>query len=327
MHRRIWAAIALSVTVTILNACSPGARFLLYIDPYQLELLKAQGIDRRALAQPFAKDLRGRVVIPPLLSEAEEALAHFEVVAERARPDWVYLSAAHPFDPNAVSANYPDIRFFLEIPPGEARSNQISVTYDREQASFDAGEAIAALLQDPGFLQSIGAEEAGTQPPRVGILVAVTDQNIEAQIAAFREGFSRRGDAQSIVRKDIGNITDRVKARRLLEMMKEEAVAIVLLKTYVLSGFCLEYLAKEGGLAVVEEPISPRAYGDTVLLVLEDDFLAALGRMAGYAAANIERETSGREAQPVEGPVLLRWNESYRSLVTSVLEGEGVNRP
>ena len=324
MHRRIWAAIALSVTVSILNACSPAGRFLLYIDPYQLEVLKGQGIDRRALAQPFARDIRVRVVVPPLLSEAEEALAHFQAVAERARPAWVYLSPAHPFAPDAATGSYPDIRFFLEIPPSEARSNQVSVTYDREQASFEAGEAIAALLQEAAFLQSVGAEEAGTRPPRVGILVAVSDKKIESQIAAFREGFASRANDQSIVRRDIGNITDRVRARRLLEMMKEEGVEIVLLKTYVLTGFCLEYLAKEGGLAVVEEPISPRAYGDTVLLVLADDFPGALERMVAYATAHIGQESAGRELQPVKVPVQLRWNESYRSLVTSVLEG--VNR-
>jgi hypothetical protein len=124
-------------------------------------------------------------------------------------------------------------------------------------------------------------------------------------------------DPQRISIKEVGNLTDRVKARRLLDGMRDEAVAIVLLKTYVLSGFCLEYLAKEGGVAVVQGPISDQAYGDTVLLVFVDDFIGAMRQMA----ETMDREAPAGTLERVNAPVRLQWNEAYRPAVNRVVEG------
>jgi hypothetical protein len=200
---------------------------------------------------------------------------------------------------------------------GASSANQIALVYDREQANFEAGRAIAALLGDAAFLQRIGIAQPDFDKARLGILVAVNDELLEREVDAFVEGFSTLEDPQRIETKQIGNLTDRVKARRLLDGMKEEAVAIVLLKTYVLSGFCLEYLAKESGVAVVEGPIPDQAYGDTVLLMLVDDFIAALKGMA----ESIEQESQTGTVDKVTAPVQLQWNETYRSMVSRVLEG------
>ena len=110
-----------------------------------------------------------------------------------------------------------------------------------------------------------------------------------------------------------------MKARRLLDTMLEQEVAIIVLKTYVLSGFCLDYMSKEGGLAVVDEPIADRTYGDTVLLMLEDDFLGALEGMFDYINQDLHSQ-----AEPVVSvPVHLRWSEAYRSLAARYGEGVG----
>jgi hypothetical protein len=319
-----WITFTVLIFVFALGACSPEGRFLLYIDPYEFEVLGGQGLDRAAIRQTLPKDLRVRIEVSALLTEEAEGLQRFAGVIERTKPGWVYLSPAHPFKPGAIISRYPDVRFFREgyageDIAGESPANQIALVYDREQANYEAGRAIAALLGDADFLKQIGVAESGLEKPRVGILVAVNSESVRRESAAFVEGFSSLADRQRIEIKEIGNLTDRVKTRRLLDGMKEGAVAIVLLKTYVLSGFCLEYLAKESGVAVVEGPVPNQAYGDTVLLMLVDDFIGALRQMA----QTIDQEAPAGTVGPVTAPVQLQWNETYRSTVNRVLEGVG----
>jgi hypothetical protein len=194
------------------------------------------------------------------------------------------------------------------------------VVYEREQANHEAGAIVAQLLRDPDFLDRLGGGDRTRRTPQVGILVAVSNDKVEREVARFEEGFSRFGDPTHIKRKDVGNITDRVKTRRLLDGMKEQEVAIVVLKTYVLSGFCLDYLSKEGGLAVVDESIADQAYGDTVLLMLEDDFLGALAAIVEY----IHRDLQTQAEPVVSAPVHLRWGEAYRPLAAKFVEGVDV---
>jgi hypothetical protein len=245
-------------------------------------------------------------------------LERFRDAIERTKPGWIYLSAAHPFNPADLIPDYPDIYFFREAYAREVSANQIVLLYDREQANYEAGRAIAALLGQPEFLERIGAAEPDLAKPRVGILVAVNTRTVEREIASFVEGFSEFADPERIEQKLIGNVTDRVKARRQLDRMKEEAVAVVFLKTYVLSGFCLEYLAKGTGVAVVEGPLLNQAHGNTVLLMLVDDFQVALQGMAEY----IDRGSQTRPPGEVIVPVRLQWNQSYESLLTGVVAGE-----
>jgi hypothetical protein len=314
---RPWLVFSALIVLTVLGACSPSGRFLLYFDPYQFEVLDGQGIDRAAIRQSLPKDLSVRIEVAPLQTEQGEGPSRFQEVIERTKPGWVYLGPAHPFDPDAIIPRYPDIRFFREDLTGASSANQIALVYDREKANYEAGRAMAALLGDAAFLQRIGVAEPEVEKPRVGILVAVNDELVQREIDAFVEGFSTLEDPQRIETKQIGNLTDRVKARRLLDGMKEEAVAIILLKTYVLSGFCLEYLAKESIVAVVEGPIPDQAYGNTVLLTLVDDFIAALKGMA----ESIDRESQTTTVDKVVVPLRLQWNETYRSMVTGILEG------
>ena len=60
-----------------------------------------------------------------------------------------------------------------------------------------------------------------------------------------------------------------------------------------------------------------QAYGDTVLLMLVDDFLAALRGMLEY----VTRDEESQGSKTITAPVQLRWNETYRSAVAEALEG------
>ena len=88
--------------ILILGACSPGDRFLLYLDPFTVEVLNGQGVDKAAMRQAVPSDLRATIEVAPLPAEAEQAVGRLREVIERTRPGSVYLSAAHPFDPAQV---------------------------------------------------------------------------------------------------------------------------------------------------------------------------------------------------------------------------------
>ncbi len=319
MYHRIRAVVIFSLTLSSLSSCTSGPRFLLYFDPYSADLLGGRGIEEHQIKQMFPQDINVKLEIADSESTEEQALQGFIAVAERFQPDYVYLTPAHPFTPTQIAAGFPDMQVFREDRSGAVPGNQILLVYDREQANHEAGAIVAQLLRDPDFLDRLGGGDRTPQTLQVGILVAVSNDKVEREIARFTEGFSRLGDPTRIQRKDIGNITDRVKARRLLDAMKEQDVAIIVLKTYVLSGFCLDYMSKEGGLAVVDEPIADRAYGDTVLLMLEDDFLGALAGMVEY----INQDLHSQGELVVSAPVHLRWGEAYRSWAAKYGEGVG----
>jgi hypothetical protein len=306
-----WAAPALSIALALLGACSSTGGFLLYFDPYEFEVLAGRGIDAEAIRQALPKSHPVRIEVSPAQLEAQEALRRFAEVIERSTPQWIYVSTAHPFDPQEIVSRYPGIRFFVAGSGGAGNSNWIDVVYDREPAHYEAGMAIAGLLGNAEFLERLGAAGTGTAEPRVGILTAVGSATIDGEIDAFVEGFSQLADPGRIEVREIGNLTDRVKARRFLDGMREREVAIVYLKTYVLSGFCLDYLSKGSGIAAVEGPISEQAYGNTVLLMLVDDFLWALNEVGKSA----EQDGPGVAPETVIAPVRLRWAQEYRSFV------------
>jgi hypothetical protein len=306
-----WAVPALSIALAFLGACSSTGGLLLYFDPYEFEVLAGRGIDAEAIRQALPKSHRVRIEVSPAQLEAQEAERRFAEVIERTTPRWIYVSAAHPFDPQEIASRYPGIRFFVVGSGGAGTSNRINVVYDREPAHYEAGMAIAGLLGNAEFLERIGASGAGAAEPRVGILTAVGSATIDGEIDAFVEGFAQLADPGRIEVREIGNLTDRVKARRFLDGMREREVAIVYLKTYVLSGFCLDYLSKGSGIAMVDGPISEQAYGNTVLLMLVDDFLGALA----VVGESVEQDAPGGTPEPVIAPVQLRWAQAYRSFV------------
>jgi len=316
-HHYIRAAVIFFPALFALSACTSGSRFLLYFDPYSADLLEDRGVEERQIKQMFPQHINAKLEIAESESTEDQALQAFIAVAERFQPDYIYLTAAHPFTSTRLAADFSDTLVFREGQLEAVSGNQILLVYDREQANRKAGAIVAQLLRDPDFLDRLGGGKRTGQAPRVGILVALSNDKVEKEIAGFVAGFSRFGDPTRILRKDVGNITDRVKARRLLDAMKEQEVAIVVLKTYVLSEFCLDYMSKEGGLAVVDEPIADRAYGDTVLLMFEDDFLGALKGMIEY----VDQGLQSRGEPVVPGPVRLRWGGAYRLLAARFVEG------
>jgi hypothetical protein len=105
-----------------------------------------------------------------------------------------------------------------------------------------------------------------------------------------------------LVERTIGSQSDTGQARRVLEGMRQDGVALFMLKTYSLSGFCLELLRGEGGTAILEQAAGSRAYPEQVVFWMEEDLVGALRGLAALP-----------EGQQATGPVHLRPGAALRS--------------
>jgi hypothetical protein len=274
---------------------------LVLLDPYSAELLRAEGLDAASLR----RELRGSWRLRVSILEAQEGAAA-EAEADRlcraADPDWVFLGPLLPLDAEALAARLPGAGFVREQESAPRAANLRRLKFRREEAFRDAGTAAARLLTRPA-LRGVLGEGAARGRPKAGVLQAVSTPQGARDAQAFREGFLREAGEELLVERTIGSLSDTGQARRALERMREEGVAIFLLKTYALSGFCLEFLRSEGGLAILEQAAGRRAFPAQVLLWLEEDLAGALRSLA-----------SAPEGEAVAGPVRLRPGEPLRSL-------------
>jgi hypothetical protein len=281
----------------LLFSCRLQPSLLLLLDPYSAQLLASEGWDAGALRRALRSDFRVRVHTVNAQGEAGAAAAAVAAEAERevraSGPSWVFLAPLLPVDPEALAARLPEARFLSELADAPSAPNLYSLRFRRVEAFHDAGTIAARLLTRPALRPILG--EGGVRgAPKAGFLQAVPTAQGTLEAEAFREGFLAEAGADLLVERTVGSQSDTGQARRVLEKMHEEGVALFMLKTYTLTGFCLEFLRAEGGVAFLEEGAGRGAFPGQVLLWLEEDLVGALRSL-----------TSTPEGQVVDGRVRL----------------------
>ncbi len=159
---------------------------------------------------------------------------------------------------------------------------------------------LKSLLHDTGYRMRPVITEPGENSE--ALLTDTIKENKPGQ------GFIKAPDAGIKVVQEIDKLEDRAKARRILEKMKEDGVVITLLKTYTLNTFCLDFMQKEGGLAVIEDWTGFRVYEDVVLMSVEEDFIDTLKNLLNTRS---ESGPAGRRAASVKGTVRLKWGKAF----------------
>ncbi|OHD74264.1 MAG: hypothetical protein A2V99_18020 [Spirochaetes bacterium RBG_16_67_19] len=289
--RKLW----MLILFPLLLSCRPLPSLLVLLDPYTAELLAAEGLDAAALRRELRAAFRVRVqVVDPLAEAAVEA----ERLARASGAGWVFLAPLLPLDAEALAASLPEVRFLREQPLSPRAPNLRRLRFQREEAWRAAGTIAARMLTQPSLLGGDQARGA----PKAGLLQAVPTLQGSLEADAFRQGFLSEAGPELLVERTIGSLTDTGQARRLLERMQEEGVAVFMLKTYALSGFCLEFLRAEGGMAILEDGAGRGAFPDQVALWLEEDLAGALRNLG-----------STPDGEPVLGPVRLRSGAVLRS--------------
>jgi hypothetical protein len=300
----VWPRVSVLILALLAVAaasCRQAPLLLFYLDPYTAALWADQGLDRRGLQGAFGEEARVALEIQQPGTAQQQG---FLALLQRDRPRMVYLSSLFGFDPAAAASANPGMLLVQEGEEAPQLPNELTLRYQRCEAFRQAGELAARLLSDPQFLERVGGSIPTGMEARAGILATVVNGQVGEQLEAFRSGFALRADPAALEYMEVGNASDRVRARQLLERMRERGVVLFLLKTYGLSGFCLELLQKQGGVAITEAAVADRAYGDVVLLTLQEDLPRAMSALKG-------RLEGGGVGEVVEAPLRLAWGEGF----------------
>ena len=285
--------------VLVPAGCVRAPDLLVILDPYLRDVLAAQGVTADQVREATQGIARSRVEV---LSAGEGSEEELRELVLRLSPRGVYASPL--LAPAAVSAapDTPDVLFFVDgpLPAGVAAAPNLRVVrYDAAAAYADAGRAVGILLLRPELAPSVRQVVREREGKPLGILSARADRTAQRELSGFLDGLAQTGPGIESEQRELDTLEDRPRVRRHLERMRQEGVDVFLLRTSILTGFCLEVLQKEGGVAVVEGGAGIDAYSDVLLVSFERDMPAAFRAMG---AAVVERPAdAGREVESDAG--------------------------
>ena len=289
----------------LLSACDRSPDLLVLLDPYLAETLNVEGLTRDRLQAATDGTGRSRVEVR---SPGDEIERELRGLLGRLSPRGVYSSPLLAPAALHVAADFSEIVFFVDgpLPPSSPplEANVRIVRYDYTSAYSDAGRALGALLLEqnpPGALGALLREHRGG----VAAVAAKPDKTARRQLQVFQESLLESRAVEAVEYRELNSTDDRAAARRILERLKDDGVGVFLLRTSTLTGFCLEVLQAQEGLAIVEDVAGIEAYADVLLVSLARDFPAALQQMAVVSTGGL----SSGEVEPgtVAAPVRLRW--------------------
>jgi hypothetical protein len=279
-----------------LLSCRQLPLLLVLLDPYSAELLAAQGLEAASLRRELAQGFRVRVqLLDPLAGGEAERLIR------AAGPEWVFLSPLLQVDAEALAAGLPDVRFLRELPAAPRAPNLRRLRFQRLEAFRDAGTIAARLLTRPALQPALGEvpEHPASALPKAGLLQAVPTAQGALEAEAFRTAFLAEAGPELLLERTIGSASDTGQARRAIESMREQGVALFLLKTYGLTGFCLELLRSGGGVAILEHGAGRGAFPEQVVLWLEEDLPGALRQLPADPPGEIPGRVLLRSGAPL----------------------------
>lgn len=297
---RTYKPVLLLALLLVAVSCRSKPSVLVLLDSYYETLLESRGLAPVMLQREMGEQLRARVLV---LDPAKEPMAAVEHLLAELRPEWVYLSPLLPLDVHVLASRFPGVRIVQEGAGPGPEPNLVRLDFQREEAFRRAGKAVARLLTQEALRPVLPSGQGAAPAPKAAVVLAQPLLVARARAEAFRAGFLSVADAALLLERDLDTLSDTAKARKVLESLREQGAGVFLLQTYGLTGFCLEYLRSQGGLAVLEEPAGGNGYEEQVLLSLQEDLAAAL-RELGTAAGQTH----------IEGPVRLEWGKPVRAL-------------
>ncbi|MBN1836483.1 MAG: hypothetical protein JW820_11580 [Spirochaetales bacterium] len=308
----ILTGIILTALAAVLGACARSPDLLLLLDPYAEALMREEGI----LSQAGMPGLGwvGRIaaragIRVEVLEPGEGSSEASRRLVARFSPRGVYVSPLLAQAGIALASEFPGTLVFLDGPlpsPGSPQASNLRILqYDLAGAYGEAAASLRDLLSLPELPPPLSAAYPGESPARgvsVGILSARPDKSAQRRLQRFRDTLGQGEQPVTVVHRELDSLEDRANARRSIERLREQGVGVFLLQVSTLTGFCLEVLQKEGGLAVVESAAGIEAYSDVLLLTLERDFPVALTEMRAQAAGRQGAAGQGAGGPAAEGP-------------------------
>jgi hypothetical protein len=186
-------------------------------------------------------------------------------------------------------------------------SNMYHVSFDRAPAFREAGSEIGRRLS--GGSAGVTPDAAGGGPAAGTVEKAAVIASAEAsedEMRAFREGFLESADEYLLLTRRLDDAGDAIKVRALLADVKERGARYYLFMLHGLLPTCMDFLHREGGLAVLEGWRRSGAYAQNVFMTVEEDYVRTIATVIGALGSDGERRVAGtvrlvRNAAAVEG--------------------------
>jgi len=244
----------------------------------------ASGADWRRLEQPLSARNVGMAVLSPFMKPIARELA-------RRNPE---LPILYLGEIGASSGS---------IPP-----NMLRVSFDKRPAYREAGRELGLLLGGSvNGMPEAGGRDAEQRTVEKAAVVVSADA-FQEEIRAFREGFLESADEYLLMTRRVEDASDEIKVRTLLADLKERGARYYLFMVPRLLPSCMDFLLREGGLAIVQDWQRSGAYSSNVFMTVEEDYAQTI-------AGAIEALSSGADGK-IAGVVRLVRN-------AAAVEGEG----
>jgi hypothetical protein len=260
---RLAVAVLLLFLSTLVWNCGNPEHLLLYAEEFWWEFLDDRP-DFRMKLEEAARQFELVLLLNNTGGDPAQILAENRSIR---------VAITGPFlasEEGKLATQYPEILFIGSGmgsgTAGEQPPNLLRIAFNRTEAYQEAGRRIGELVVAQG--NAAGA--------RAGILSLESGEQGEKELAAFREGFNGVASESLLTERRLLDRYDRVEAVKALEEMKKEGAQYFLLEVFGLNIYCLDYLQREGGKAVVSDLRGGWFGGESVLFSIEEDHLGSL---------------------------------------------------
>ena len=179
---------------------------------------------------------------------------------------------------------------FLSNPVGEARGESCTyVRFNRSEAYVNVGRIVGNLLllhnRGKQSLSNNGST-AGRAEIKTGIITFGSTTERREESESFRKGFLSVADPQMLIERRLPNVRNRAMVKNLLQELKDNGVSFFFLHTLTLTSYCLDFLIKEGGYAIVEDWDPSFGYEDVVICSVRENIPETYAKILARLKSN-----------------------------------------
>jgi hypothetical protein len=268
MKWKFIALIFLIFSIAFFPGCAAQKGIIVYSETYWREMIALD-----PAFQPHLRELASRYHYSLAFIDAPANTNYFEHLRRNILDlpsDMVITGTLLSAEVVKIAPLFPLKKFAVIAMPhlDTALPANVIPIYSQRAAAFREAGKIAGLALADGRFPQIGQ--------KVGVILAGLTMTEKEMLSEFERGFSETGDTDKIVVEEIGTVTDRVKATLAVENLLNRDVKLFLVKTYGLSGACLEKIRQAGAYFIIEDFPSYKLSPERLILSIEDDYTKPL---------------------------------------------------
>jgi hypothetical protein len=301
LHNRVKGVriIGIIFSLFLVSGCRVAPSITFIFKEYSYEYYRSNQIELNGLK----KACKDRRMIPEFISIDRKSEESIRRLIEGTKAPLIYLDPLLRESPLVFAKRYPAKLFFTlkRNIEGKNTSNLLLINFDRMKIMEQAGIAAGKILKE-GMLDTLLPEkQTEEKQKKAGMILFPASEQVRKETSSFINGFTAAYDEDHFILIEVNDVNDKVKIKKELDDMKNGGVILFFFRVYAANIFCLEYLMKEGGYAILENADALSDFNNIVLFSINEDFTGSLDAVF----KNIRRETKPKaEGEAVEWQVL-----------------------